>query len=136
MSIKGRIELCFFPLIYNSEGNDARKKEIIKNIFENEDKKKENKNIKNLMKLLNYDDIMNIEKISLISVDLYQKIFNISEIDYANIGTNLLKINDQFYLYFNKQKKIIKIEKAEKNQNTPHDKNIWIIKKSLSLMMT
>ena len=122
-------ELNFLDFnIYNSEGNDARKKEIIKNIFENEDKKKENKNIKNLMKLLNYDDIMNIEKISLISVDLYQKIFNISEIDYANIGTNLLKINDQFYLYFNKQKKIIKIEKAEKNQNTPHDKNIWIIK--------
>ena len=91
-----------------------------------------------LIKPLNYNDIIfnnNNKKISLISPELYQKILKKSEIDYTNIDVNLIKINEEFYIYFNKIKKFVKLIKSgiklsKKNDNKNkknHDDNVWIV---------
>ena len=123
----------------NNSKNDEEKKVMIGNIFE--DKNNNNNNdieFEDLIKPLNYNDIIfnnNNKKISLISPELYQKILKKSEIDYTNINVNLIKINEEFYIYFNKIKKFVKLIKSgiklsKKNDNKNkknHDDNVWIV---------
>lgn len=64
-----------------------------------------NVNLKKLVKILSYNEIKyNKGKICLISVDLYQRLLNETQINYMNIDVNLLKINKALYLYFHKIK--------------------------------
>ena len=117
--------------------NDEEKKNLIDNIFDKEDELKidDNKNkINNFLKCLSYNDIYNNQKISLLSAEIYQRIqgfFNQTDFNYTNIETNLIKINEEFYIYFNNVKKFVKLRASDKNKNKPlHENNIW----SLELM--
>ena len=119
-----------------SNSNDDEKNVMIENIFEKENSNNKNIKFEDLIKPLNYNDIIfNNKKISLISPEFYQKIFKKPEIDYANIDVNLIKINEEFYIYFNKIKKFVKIINNEKKINSKdnnkikknHDSNIWSV---------
>ena len=116
--------------------NEKDKILLIEDIFDKEisKDKKENNNVinnelKNLMKSITYDEIINNNNdktISLISPDIYQKILKLPFIDYMNIETNLIKINNEFYIYFNKIKKLAKLKQKE-NPHVSHDFNIWTL---------
>ena len=130
----------FYYMTYSSE--DEKEKILwIEGIFDEEISKEKKENIdvidnklKNLMKFISYDEIINNndKTISLISPDVYQKILKVPFIDYMNIETNLIKINDEFYIYFNKIKKLVKLvklikPKQKEDPKTSHEHNIWSI---------
>ena len=127
----------FYYYQYNlyASGNDNEKKILIENIFEKEDYIKNDNDenrIKYFMKFLSYNDICNNNtniKISLINAEIYQRIqglFNEKVNNYVNIETNLIKINNELYIYFNKVKRFGKLIGYGKKKEKPlHDKNIW-----------
>ena len=130
--ILDEIFLYFNYNIYCSVKDDE-KMAIIEKIFDRESEKDENGindnvNLKDLVKILSYNEIKyNKGKICLISVDLYQRLFNEPQINYMNIDVNLLKINKELYIYFHKIKKFAKLINKEQIKNSIHDNNIWSV---------
>ena len=128
--ILDEVFLYFNYNIYCS-AKDEEKMTLIERIFDRESEKDENGindnvNLKDLVKILSYNDInYNKGKICLISVDLYQRLFNEPQINYMNIDVNLLKINKVLYIYFHKIKKFAKLINKEQIKNSIHDNNIW-----------
>ena len=120
--------------LFKKEKKYEDKSVLIEDIFDRENTKEEykyknkKKDIKDLIKCLTYNELNKLKnkKISLISPEIYQKLMKESEIDYNNCEINLIKINQEFYLFFNKIKKFIKIINLEKNPNL-HDINKWQI---------
>ena len=107
---------------------DIFNKENTKEEYKAKNKNNKEKDPKDFIKCLTYDQLhmQNDKKISLINPDIYQKIMKISEINYNDIEVNLIKINQEFYLFFNKIKKVAKLINTEKSHNL-HDSNKWSI---------
>ena len=117
--------------LYCSKDSNEKKK-LIENIFSDKNEKikngNDNDNLKEILKCITYDDIVfDNKKISLINAEIYQKIFKEPEINYMNIDVNLIKINNEFYIYFHKIKKLAKLINKEKNKYSLHDDNIFSI---------
>ena len=122
--------------LFKKEEKYENKSELIEDIFDRENTKEEykdkNKNNKNelndLIKCLTYNELnsMKDKKISLISPEIYYKIMKIAEIDYNNCEINLIKINQEFYIFFNKIKKFLKIINTETTKFL-HDINKWSV---------
>ena len=122
--------------LFKKEEQYENKSTLIEDIFDRENTKEEykdkNKNNKNelndLIKCLTYNELnsMKDKKISLISPEIYYKIMKIAEIDYNNCEINLIKINQEFYIFFNKIKKFLKIINTETTQFL-HDNNKWSV---------
>ena len=113
------------------------KKILIENIFDKEDERKNDDDkvkLEKLFKFLSYNDICcNINrKISLISPEIYQRIqlfLNKTNTNYTKIETNLIKINNELYIYFNKEKNFAKLTNTVINkEKSLHEHNIWSIK--------
>ena len=108
-------------------------KEDDKGIIENsiikiESHQKESLNdvLNNYFSILSYEDFLKYdnEEICLINSQIYQDLSG-KRLDYEEHIINLLKINEEFYLCFKKEKQIIKI-KRENNDNSKIElRNIW-----------
>ena len=122
--------------LFKKEEKYENKSALIEDIFDRENTKEEykdkninNKNeLKDLIKCLTYNELnsMKDKKISLISPEIYYKIMKLSEIDYNNCEINLIKINQEFYIFFNKIKKFLKIINTETTKFL-HDINKWSV---------
>ena len=110
------------------ESDLKEKKYLIKTLLQDEKIQKEN--IKDLqLKRLLFEDFntKNNNKICLINNEFYNTFINNFEIEPNEYEINLLKINNEYYLYFNQNKKIIKIYGDNKTKNI-NESNIWSIK--------
>ena len=120
--------------LFKEKENYKDKTELIEDIFDRENTKEEQKaknkdksdDIKKLLQCLKYEQLNSDKKISLISPEIYQKLMKESEINYNKIEVNLIKINQEFYLFFNKIKKFVKIINKENSQFS-HDINKWSV---------
>ena len=102
-------------------------REVIETISHDEKNQKENLNDLKLKRFL-YEDFLsnNNNKICLINNEFYNSFINSFEKEPNDFEINLLKINNDFYLYFNKEEKYIKIYDENKSNNI-NDSNIWSI---------
>ena len=120
--------------LYKEKENYKDKTKLIEDIFDREDTKEDQRaknedkldDIKKLLKCLKYEQLNSNKKISLISPEIYQKLMKESEINYNDIEVNLIKINKEFYIFFNKIKKFEKIINTENSQFS-HDINKWSV---------
>ena len=130
---KEKFDVILDRIYYNEYINYSNMKENNREKFINEIKEKElNNNNKvdlniliKTLPFLSYNNFMDInnKKIYLINEKFYECLFdsiNSKDINNDSFKVNLFKINNEYYLYFKKDKKFIKIKKDEIG------KNIWI----------
>ena len=125
--IKNRI--YFYEFIIYLENNNNGKEIIINNIVKKEKNIKINLEdilIKSILSLDNcITNCKNKKNICLINEDFYKNVINKASNEKQDCLINLLKINQQYFLYFNKNKILFEIN--EQNNTNFKDKNIWSI---------
>ena len=114
--IKNKIYLDDYDKHKN--GNNKLKEKIINKIYQKEKHLEEKSN---KYPILSFEDLFiikeNKEKICLINEEIskgLKNMINLDNLDDIN-NRNLLKINDEYYLYFNKDNKLAKIIKEKEN---------------------
>ena len=102
----------------HKNGDNKLKEKIINKIYQ---KVKHLKEKRNKYSILSFQDLFmikeNKEKIFLINEEFCKGLQNIMDLENLddNNDTNLLRINNEYYLYFNEDNKLVKINKEKEN---------------------
>ena len=122
--------IYYTEYIKHSNADEDEKKEIITNIQIKEKVQKDKlEDLPN--KILLHNEIKN--NISLIDIDFYKTLFNRSENTSNEHQVNLIKINNEYYLYFKKNKQALKIYRINNENNWSIDESNVLIKQNLNV---
>ena len=122
--------IYYTEYINHSNANDDEKKEIIANI-QIKEKARKGKLEDLPIKILLHNEIKS--NISLMNIDFYKTLFNSFDNSSNEHQVNLIKINNEYYLYFKKNKQALKIYRINNENNWSINESNDLLKQNLNI---